>query len=189
MGNGQIAADLWKKRDCLLGLVEAIQKMEPTPLPFLCAAAMIEYLSKLAGGGDYVAFIKDKFPPRYRNFQYGSRCADLPEQMKQIMRNGLVHNFSLFPDRNKGGRKRSIVLTHRGNQEGPHLKLVSRLDCKDEAGGEKIDAALFVLEDFCDDIKCVIKKIVDAAANERLREKIESRWKEFPPVAWLGKAS
>jgi hypothetical protein len=183
-----MASTLFDKEKHLLSLVDAIVRMEQTPFPFLCAATMIEYLIRISGYGDnYINFICDHLPGGYQNFQYhhtgGER--DLPQQMWYILRNGLVHTFSLFPDKtgqNAGARERSILITHRSAGDGPHLSHVKKI-----SGGIDADAALFVLEDFCEDISGVIRKVFsDAAGDPRKAKKIHDNWERSPPAAWLG---
>ncbi|HTW93971.1 MAG TPA: hypothetical protein VMD30_04195 [Tepidisphaeraceae bacterium] len=102
-----------------------------SPWVFLCGTALIEYLSKLAYGQDggryFIQFVKDFMSPRYRNFCFDSGSKDLPEQMYYVLRCGVVHSFSLFPNEqgaNKGGRERSIGLSH-DTAEG-HIKMVKK---------------------------------------------------------------
>ncbi len=71
-------------KECyLLSLVRAIEGMEHTPFPFLCAATMVEYLIQISGyGNNYDNFICDHFPPAMWTFDmragkmtYQNRCA------------------------------------------------------------------------------------------------------------------
>jgi hypothetical protein len=174
------------KKNHLLSLVGAIERMEHTPFPFLCAATMVEYLIQISGyGSNYDNFICDHFPASYVNFRYVGGQDDLPKQMRYILRNGLVHTFSLFPDaigQRKGARNRSILITHRAANEGSHLSNVRKISC-----GMAVDAALFVLEDFCNDIAEVIRKIfTEAATDPRKAQKINDRWIRSPPATWIG---
>jgi hypothetical protein len=186
-----MAATLFDKEKYLLSLVDAIVRMKRTPFPFLCAATMVEYLIKISGyhnADAYARFICDHFPVGYKDFQYdhneGQR--DLPQQMWYILRNGLVHSFSLFPDKKgqkAGARERSILITHRSAQEGRHLDHVRKIS----GGTAPVDAALFVLEDFCHDISGVIHKIFSDAAIDPSKEKeIHDNWGRSPPATWLG---
>lgn len=160
--------------------------MEQTPFPFLCAATMVEYLIQISGyGNNYDTFVCDYFPNSYAQFRYDGGQQDLPKQMRYILRNGLVHTFSLFPDARglrEGARKRSIVITHRTSNEGPHLHNVRTI-----SGGITVDAALFVLEDFCHDIAGVTRKVfADATGDPRKAHKISENWERSPPAAWIG---
>ena len=92
------ASNLVDKKDHLLGLVDSIARMEHTPFPFLCAATMVEFISNLSGhGNSYDSFVCTYLPEQYRNFEYRAGEKDLPKQMSYLLRNGLVHNFSLVP--------------------------------------------------------------------------------------------
>lgn len=185
-----MASTLSEKEQYLLGLVDAIVRMEQTPFPFLCAATMVEYLIKISGYNAeskdiYSDFIKEYFPLSYKQFNYESGKTDLPEQMYYILRNGLVHRFSLFPDSkgtSNGARNRAILITHRSSNEGPHLAKI-----KKTSEGHCVDAALFVLEDFCYDISSVIRKIfLEASKNTQKEFNINQNWEKSPPVKWLG---
>jgi hypothetical protein len=182
-----------EKKKYLIGLVDAIINMQETPFPFLCVAAMIEYISKLAQyGEDTVEFIKHEFPPKYRNFKYQNGQADLAYQMKSVLRDGLIHNFSFTPAKSNGSaaRRRSILITHRSNKDGEHLTNVSAIDGQHIVDGEEVDAALLVLEDFCEDVKKAIEKTFNKAqTDDRKRKQLEARWKKFPPINWLGRPS
>jgi len=214
-------------KDHLLGLVDSIVRMEHTPFPFLCAASMIDNLVNITGyRNNYSGFVRKFFPEEYKEFTYKNKKTDLPEQMEYVLRNGLVHNFSLVPRRtprimakclttgcgytalvfpsdvaDKGGpphcpmghgpmtvgttpsigRARSILITHRSEREGPHLRHITRLP-----DGKKADAALFVLEDFCYDLAGVIRAIFDEAEADRgIQDKLSS----YPIAQWLGTLS
>src|SRR5689334_12604309 len=75
-----------------------------SPWCFLCLSALIDYLSiaaypnKKKQRDRYVAFIENFFPAKYKNFKYKNGQTDLPDQMYYVLRNGLVHSFSLVPD-------------------------------------------------------------------------------------------
>ncbi len=155
------------------------------PWVFLSAASMIEYLSKLVNGSDlksegYKQFIKDylaQVRPEYASFTFRNGRADLPEQMYHILRCGIVHNYSLIPDaisRTKGGRDRSIVLTHRGRGY-THLGRFSKADAP--------DAVVFVAEDFIEDLNKVVGLIFSSAKkDDSIKHNIESWLKEHPPI-------
>src|SRR5882672_2865550 len=93
------------------------------PWIFLCAAAFIDYLSKLSSGRTptkpferYPQFIKDFFPEKYDRFSYAtsrrSNETSLPHQMYYILRCGMVHSFSFVPEqtvKRYGGRAGSVL--------------------------------------------------------------------------------
>lgn len=172
------------KKNYFISLVNSISRMEQTPLPFLCASTMIEYLKNMSGYNDkYIDFIKDFFPKKNKDFRYSTGKQDLPEQMYYILRCGLVHSFTLFPDENglkKGARHRSILITHRSSCDGDHLKLIRKI------GNNQYDSALFVLEDFCCDIIEVIQNLFSDSKRESAINKF---WDQTPPISWLGSPS
>jgi hypothetical protein len=158
-----------------------------TPLPFVLAAAYIDYLSKLVMGEDkrgagYRAFIKNHLSnvrKEYQTFTYASGAADLPDQMYSVLRCGLVHSFSMIPDKsikNQKGRDRSIVLSHRVNLApgGHHLMRHS--------GPQKLDAALFVLEDFLDDLEKVVHMIFAQARTDPTLAANIAKWVKQCPL-------
>ena len=146
------------------------------PWGFLCLSALIDYLTRLANGRetkgqDYIQFIGNHFPPRYKNFQYSTGKKDLPEQMYRLLRNGLVHSFSLFPDSkgiNAGARVRSIVLFH---AQDANAKCLSHLQHYTGLHG-KLDAALFVAEEFLNDTKTAAYDLLQKAQSD---SSLESR--------------
>jgi hypothetical protein len=80
------------------------------------------------------------------------------------------------------GRERSILITHRSEREGHHLKPVTV-----DPNGKEADAALFVLEDFCYDLAGVIRKVfAEAEGDTKKKNKITRNWEKYPPVDWLG---
>jgi hypothetical protein len=157
------------------------------PWGFLCLSALIDYLSRLANGKNvgrrgYIQFIRDYFPDEYKNFHYKNGATDLPEQMYYVLRNGLVHSFSLIPDVGKGkkvGRDRSIVLIH---AESAKRRGLSHLD---NYGGQhgQLDAALFVAEDFLNDTKIAAYTLLQKAMTESVLEgHILSWFTRHPPI-------
>lgn len=157
---------------------------EHTTWVFLCASAMINYLVNLVNGSetdrdDYKRFINDYMPEGYKNFQFLNGNQDLDIQMYHTLRCGIVHNFSLFPDavgRRAGARIRSIALTHRDNKDGEHLD-------NHEGKNKNLDAALFVAEDFINDIKTAVKKIFNDAKSDVLLEQNILNWiNDHPPI-------
>jgi hypothetical protein len=177
--------NLDEAREVFLDLLNSLESMPVNPWPFLCASALIEYLTKMVHGGEsgaqkYKQFVSTylaRVNPRYDSFtyQYGSPSPekDLPRQMYHILRCGMVHSFSLIPDKlaaDNKGRPRSVLLAH----EGIHLSAY-------RDNGQ--DAALFVLHDFVIDLKKVIEQIfLDAATDSGLRNKIEQHLRQHPPI-------
>lgn len=157
---------------------------EHTTWVFLCASAMINYLVNLVNGRetnkrDYKRFIIDYMPEGYKNFQFLNGNKDLDIQMYHTLRCGIVHNFSLFPNSagiNAGARTRSIALTHKDNKDGEHLD-------NHEGIRKDLDAALFVAEDFINDIKTAVKKIFNDAKSDVLLEQNILKWiNQYPPI-------
>ncbi|MCK5552376.1 MAG: hypothetical protein KAJ09_04465 [Deltaproteobacteria bacterium] len=157
-----------------------------SPLGFLCVAALIDYLSRLAYGRPkgsrdserYIKFIEDFFPAPYRNFQYKNGEKDLPQQMYYVLRNGMVHSFTLVPIGK--GRINSIVLCHRreAKRDGYfHLR-----NYKDKQGRFD-DAVLFVMEEFLEDTKTAAYRLIKKANKKAsLRKNILDWYTKNPPV-------
>jgi len=153
-----------------------------SPWVFLGASAFIEYLSNLSGT-DYKKFVStwlSQIRPEYSSFRYQSGTSDLPDQMYYVLRCGIVHSLSLVPNdraRSHGGRERSIVLCHR--QPGAvHLSSVSK--------GSISDAALFVAEDFVEDLAKVLGKVFDRVASDVDLERSMSSWLQKHPFISAG---
>jgi len=155
-----------------------------SPWIFLCASAYLNFLSNLVNGSEttgyqYVQFIKT-YLPKYNTFVYPQGQQDLPEQMYYVLRCGITHAYSLFPDGRglkRGGRKRSITLCHKEavrKEAQPHLMAVN------VAGTQ---AALFVAEDFLNDLQMLTRRVFQKAAkNNSLRKKILNWVKAHPPI-------
>jgi len=162
-----------------------------SPWGFLCAAAFLDCLSKLVYGEDrkrkgYKDFIKNylsKINPSYASFTYRNREKDLPEQLYHVFRCGIVHQFSLVPDpqsRRSGGRSQSIVLCHRKESKRRNLSHLSQY-----SSGEISDAAVLVAEDFCKDLKSVVKLIFSSQAKEiepKITQNMKAWVKKYPPI-------
>lgn len=189
---GVIIMDIQKSRDYFKQLLIAVENycQDTTPLPFVLGAAFIDYYSKMVKGHDeegrgYKEFIVNymqKVRKEYQTFTYLNTKDNLPEQMWHVMRCGLIHTFSLFPDkriRNQPGRVRSIVLCHKKEAIRKGLKHLSRY-----SGPENLDAALFVAEDFIDDLIAVNDLIFDQALNDPdLKSNIERWLTQCPPIS------
>jgi hypothetical protein len=148
---------------------------------FLEAAALLGYLAKAAGcegSKGYGRFVREQLQqvrPEYATFQYADGNEDLPEQMYYVLRCGLVHSFSLVPDkeaRSHGGRVRSIVLCHRNaglNHLSRHVE---------------VDAAIFVAEDFAEDLHALVGRLFDnARQNGALANHIVRHLDDHPPIS------
>lgn len=160
--------------------------VDGTAWVFLCAATMIDYLSKLANGKDrggegYKAFVNEymsKIRPEYSTFTYADGRQDLPTQIYHVFRCGVVHSFSFIPDvqaQDKGGRKRSIVISHRqGGQK--HLSRHSSVRAPDSCN--------LVAEDFIDDLSKAIQEMFSMAkeGDNDLKENIERWITNHPPI-------
>jgi hypothetical protein len=101
--------------------------------------------------------------------------------MYHVLRCGVVHSFSLIPDKKvnkQPGRNHSVALCHRAEADERGLKHLSHY-----AGLRNLDAALFVIEDFLDDLLAVNDLIYNKAVNDgTLRGKIEGWLKASPPI-------
>jgi len=151
-----------------------------SPWVFLGAAAYVEYLAKLAGLSykDFVSLRLALIRPEYAAFAYRSGKTDLPTQMYHVLRCGIVHSLSLIPDqraRNEGGRDRSIVLCHR-QSDAVHLSSVSSTLVP--------DAALFVAEDFVDDLARATEQLFeDAVHDAALERRISEHLRQHPLIS------
>ena len=151
-----------------------------TPTGFLCLAAFVDFLAKLAAGKDkqsdgYRDLITNYFPDAYKNFVYKSGDKDLPAQFYSVLRCGILHGFSLYPDRpNRNGSKaRTIVISHDGNDDG---KTYTHLSNYSDKG---FDAALLIADKLCDDMSSTIQKMFTYTSVQANAEK----WvKKQPPI-------
>jgi len=158
-----------------------------SPLVFVLASAFLDYLAKLSQGKNnhaegYKKFINDwmsKIRPAYLTFQYKCGKHDLSVQMYHVLRCGILHSFSLIPDkqsRSKEGRDRSIVLMHRKEAKEKSYEHLDRY-----VSTSVPDAALFIAEDFVEDIAQVTKRIFDDAAKDlQLEMKMKDWLSQFP---------
>lgn len=184
-----------------------------SPLVFVLASAYLDYLAKLSPGKDdhakgYKDFITDwlsKVRPGYVSFRFRCGKADLPVQMYHVLRCGILHSFSLIPDemaRERGGRDRSIVLFHRKeSQERDFSHLSNYADSKAAAfsstvitsgsfshlsnptDSETPDAAVFVAEDFVEDIEKVMEMLfAEAENNPELKASMETWLQQHPLI-------
>ena len=173
-------------------LISAAKKYcaDRTPLPFVLGASFIDYFSKMVEGKDkkgpgykdFVTTYMKEVRQEYVTFKYSNGVPDLPVQMYHVLRCGIVHSFSLIPDKSvhkQPGRDHSIALCHKAEADQKGLKHLSHY-----AGSWNLDAALFVIEDFLDDLLAVNELIYNKAVNDsKLREKIENWLRVSPPIS------
>jgi hypothetical protein len=167
------------------------------PWVFVCASSFIEYLAKMSNGAptgarEYKDFLRNHYfrtCPEYASFRYSCGKQDLAEQMYHVLRCGIVHSFSLFADshaRKYDGRDRSILLAHRHSAAGrKHLD-----NWVDNRRNPKLDAALFVAEDFVEDIAKVSQSLFTESkrrsiAGRQLRNNIRTWISTYPPIGPL----
>jgi len=155
---------------------------------FVCAAALLDYLSRLVNGEnkgaqgykDFVTTWMSQVNNKYSNFTYINGKSDLSVQMYHVLRCGLVHSLSLIPDPkavDRGGRDRSIVLCHRAEsiEKGlPHLSPYNK--------GVISDAAVFVAEEFINDIEEAIKLIFIKAKQDAVLKDNILKWLSQHPI-------
>ena len=185
--------DIRRSKDYLKQLLSMIRNycQDNTPLPFLMGAALVYYYSKMVkgyddGGTGYKEFIinyMQKVRKRISNIYIPKSLADkLPDQMWHVMRCGLIHTFSLFPDktiRNQLGRDRSIVLCHKKEATTKGLSHLSHYS------GPTIWTLHYLWsKDFIDDLIAVNDLIFDQASSDSvLKSKIEKWLKQCPPIS------
>ena len=148
------------------------------PWVFLCGSVTIEYIAKSCYKKNcYTKFVKEymsKVDERYINFKYKNGKTDLPDQMYYVLRNGLVHAFTMKPLNEKQqhkGRTNSIVLSH----NHPHLT--------PDITGPTRDSCVFEASQFISDIGRAIDLVFEEAkTNKQLQIKMKNRFAKFPPV-------
>lgn len=159
-----------------------------SPWVFLCASALVEYLAKLVDGADnggrgYKNFVRNWLSavrPSYLTFRYLAGQCDLPEQMYHVLRCGVVHNLSLIPTpraRNDGGRDRSIALCHRAEAQQRSLTHLGNYNTPQIA-----DAAIFVAEDFVEDLGQVVARVFASATPGSTLEANMTSWLNQYPL-------
>ncbi len=140
---------------------------------FICIAAFVDFLAKISEGEDkgregYKRLIREYFDPRYKQFTYSSGDADLPDQFYHIFRCGILHSFSLYPDRNnrRSSKVRTIVISHTGiDSDGDSF---AHLQGYTKSG---LDAAVLIANDLCDDISSAIDKMFASTSIQSNSEK------------------
>lgn len=197
--------DLLYWKSYLHARLDEIEPLMTTPWGFICACILIELLARMVNGigrgkltrQQYEAFVvewMDDYGPQAEHpFKYNSTVVRLtnssepPEaeekslatQMYCIMRSSMVHNLSLVAgdsELRSGGVDYSIHLTDRKTALAQGLKHLQNYDN---------DAAVFVGEDFLDDIGKVIDKVFAAAeADDALKANMASHLSSRTPVSW-----
>ncbi len=147
------------------------------PWVFLCGSVTIEYLAKICFNKVeiYVKFIKQymsKVDHRYVDFKFKNGKSDLPDQMYYVLRNGLVHTFTLKPLNNNGnGRTNSIVLSH--------VDLHLTCDTTDS----NRDSCVFNAKQFINDLGKAIDFVFEKVKSDLdLQKKMENHFSKYPPV-------
>jgi hypothetical protein len=151
-----------------------------TPTGFLCVAAFVDFLAKLAAGCDqkrngYKSLITAYFPDGYKNFTFSSGDKDLPAQFYSVFRCGILHGFSLFPDRpNRNGTKvRTIVISHDGKDGSNTYAHLSNYTDKG------FDAALLLADNLCDDLASAIQSMFTYTS---VQANAENWVRQQPPI-------
>jgi len=202
--------NILEAKDYFHDLISATKKYCPdrTPLSFVLAACFVDYFSKMVKGKDkrgrgYKDFVRKymkEVRPEYATFRYSTGVQDLHVQMYHVLRCGIVHSFSLVPDKSgpkrpfylrlctlrfsgktnhkQPGRDHPIALCHKAEADQKGLKHLQHY-----TGPRNLDAALFVIEDFLDDLLAVNDLIYKKAVGDgTLRDKIEGWLRVSPPI-------
>lgn len=160
-------------------------KSAGTACRFIVPCCFLDYLTKLYYGKSttsrhYIEFVEKilkKVNLNYKDFKYKNGKVDLPEQIYYILRCGLVHSFSMTPEKKyqneNSGRKQSIVLADETDINLNHL---------DSFSNDRIDdACVFKLEVFINDLEKVLDKLFNIAEHESKTQKNILKWsKECP---------
>lgn len=158
------------------------------PWGFLCCSAFIDYLvnaiykkSNATNYKDFIIKYLSEINHLYADFEYSKdKKKDLPEQMYYILRCGIVHSFSLVPDKKakkNGGRQRSILLSHDKNNDGyTHLEAFTKGD---------FDSVIFTAESFASDLEKLVEKIFTEIVVKKpeIKENIISWWGKNKPIS------
>jgi hypothetical protein len=183
--------NILEARKYLDELISAANKdcVNVNPLPFVLGACFIDYFCKMVEGKDrkrdgYKNFVRKYMKEvrrEYATFKYLNGTQDLPDQMYHVFRCGIIHSFSLIPDKSihkQPGRDHSIALCHKAEADKKGLNHLSHY-----SGPQNLDSALFVIEDFLDDLLAVNEFIYNKAVSDStLREKIEGWLRVSPPI-------
>ncbi len=188
-----------------------LRAIQGTPWGFAAATILLEVLAKLergTGTGElgkarYIQFVIT-WMPQYEAFQYTQKfitttvwnksktraktkkkLKSLPVQMYAILRCGLVHSYSFVTNkeqRRTGGRNRSIWLTNREEALANNWKHLDNFSRTTPLPAIK-DAAIFVAEEFLDDLDKVIEDLfAKARSSPRLAARIEQHLREQRPI-------
>ncbi|CAN5442529.1 hypothetical protein BH11CYA1_BH11CYA1_10510 [soil metagenome] len=198
--------DLLYWKSYLQDRVAEIEPLMTTPWGFICACILIELLARMVNGigrgkltrQQFEAFVvewMDEYSPDAEHpFKFNSpvvRLASSPEpaqpeekslatQMYCIMRSSMVHNLSLVAgdsELRSGGADNSIYMTDRKTAQEQGLSHLQNY---------QNDSAVFVGEDFLDDIGKVIEKVFAAAeADEALKANMAKHLSIRTPVSWM----
>ncbi|MDX2105033.1 MAG: hypothetical protein SFY67_01400 [Candidatus Melainabacteria bacterium] len=189
----------WKKY--FIDRVDELRAIAGTPFGFAGACILIEVLSRLTRGTgkgksgrlDYEQFVCDWMPKKYSEFKFAKRVTPpdkeeqdkyLPTQMYCILRCGLVHNLSFVAGNSEianGATDRSIWMLTREEADALRLK---HLGSFEQVGPPVVeDAALFVAEDFLDDIEGAVRAIFKKAEHDEvLKENIVRHLSDRCPI-------
>jgi hypothetical protein len=174
--------------DLISGLKRQIKNGDPWL--FVCGSAYIDYLTRTVNGRetgafDYKKFLRDYFfkaCPEYMNVPFKNTCTKMDVQMYHVLRCGIVHQFSLRPDRrgrSYGGRDRSILLAH-----GYKNNLIAFSNNRTRP---PLDSVVLVAEHFLDDLEKVTKFVFMQARKrtsqgQLLRNNIRNWVRLHPPL-------
>lgn len=189
----------WKQY--FLDRVDELRAISGTPFGFAGTCILIEVLSRFtigtgkgkSGRIDYEQFVSNWLPKKYSDFKYSKRVMPpgkdemdkyLPTQMYCILRCGLVHNLSFVAGNSEianGATDRSIWMLSRKGADELGLK---HLDPFQQVGPPVVeDAALFVAEDFLEDIENAIRSIfAKAESDEELKDNIAKHVSDRCPI-------
>lgn len=180
------SSDLGNWKQYFIDRVDELRAIAGTPFGFVGACVLIEVLSRLTRGTgkgksgriDYEQFVSDWLPKKYSDFKYAKRVIPpgkeeqdkyLPTQMYCILRCGLVHNLSFVAGTSEianGATDRSIWMLTREEAHGLGL---NHLEPFEQKGPPVVDdAALFVAEDFLDDIEATVRAIFEKAEHDEV---------------------
>ena len=156
---------------------------------FVVPCCFLEYLAKLYYGrilpndnkandkSIYLKFVNEIFietNPKYKTFEYDNREIKLGDQMYLILRCGIVHAFSLTPNRRRNtvGKLRSIILADK-NDELEHLANFSNEFVE--------DSCIFKLEEFINDLDKSLDSLFHKAESDMTIAKNITDWTDDYP--------
>lgn len=143
-----------------LNLIKGLKRqiVNGDPWLFVCGSTYIDYLTRAVNGretgaSDYKRFLREYFfkaCPEYMAVPFKDISTQMDVQMYHVLRCGIVHQFSLRPDRTgrkHGGRDRSILLAH-----GYKNNLITYSNNKTRP---PLDSVVLVVEHFLDDLEMI----------------------------------